>query len=153
MKKVFMALIVLGIASALTLKIIGCGQGGGETPTNLSVSGTIYAVVKSGHINVNYPGFPSGEADVTDITVSAYSDSTMTSLITSQVVDCSNAIAIANYSLEGFSGNSTYYVKATQNITYVSTGTVFYNNGTRALTFAADNLANQNITLIPNTTP
>lgn len=157
MRKFFAGLIILGVVFGLALKITGCSQGGGGesssttstfVPGPLSVSGTVYATLTSGY-NQTYYNIP---ADVSDLNVEAYLDKNMTQLVISEVIDMSEqGLLGVEYSLTGFSPNTTYYLKATQRIDLKPLGLItqtLYNTGTKTLTFLASDLTGQNIFMI-----
>jgi len=154
MRKVLAGLIILGVFFGLALKITGCSQeGGGETSSTtsttiplgpLSVSGTVYGVLQSGY-NQMYYYVP---ADITDLTVTAYSDKDMTNVVVEETIDMSERALMVDYSLTGFSPNTTYYLKATQRIDLKPAGIItqtLYSTGTKTLTFLASDLTGQNI--------
>jgi len=151
MRKVFVGLIILGMVICLVLKIAGCGQVV-RRATNLHASGTIYDVIRSG--NITYQGY---SAYVTDLVLLAYSDSAMTKVVTWQTIDCAilpTLIGTVNYSLDDFSSNSTYYLRAIQVVTFTSMISLpSYNKAQKTITFGTTDLIKQNIILKPSPLP
>lgn len=133
--------------------LVGCGRLKEEdsSASTLSASGLIYPVLRSG--KVLYQGILS---DITDVTVKAYKDSNMTEVVSTKTIDCSSLSSnTVDYSLSGFEADRTYYLKASQMISYPAGGTnvTLYNKGTTILNFSTDNLHNRNIIMAIDQNP
>ncbi len=123
----------------------------GATGT-LSIAGTINNALQSG-VSIAYQGYSAG---ISNVTVTAYTDSAHTNAVASSIVNCSGLLLSGNvaYTISGLA-KGTYYLNAVQPVSYSVSGltVTIDNTGAATDTLGSNDLTGKNIALAVKTVP